>query len=374
MATGPDSRIPVWVEKGKVRNAVLLLIGLGAVGMELLLHFIRNGVSHIISLDRDEVSDENLVTSPFFSSEIGVPKVLVAARRAAQINPFARVTPIHGDLSDLGLGVLRKVDGVVASVDSRRSRLDINRLALFLRPPFLVDLGIGGETASGTVRIIRPGEGACLMCGWGRREWSLLEAPAMPCRLNPPPVLPSLSTIAATTAGMGATEILKLLSGVGGQAARELRFEALHHTPFPPLAMRQNSHCRCDHQYCLDPERLTTLGDVGELTLKAVWSVAVRELGKAAVLELRTPLIRTARCSTCGAGPKVISRLANRAAAPALKCRCGARMDPVVENHLLTGEDLAELGDHTMGNLGFPVEDILTFRVPSGREHYVVFS
>ncbi|MCH5224519.1 MAG: ThiF family adenylyltransferase [Muribaculaceae bacterium] len=161
-----------WFRKEKVKNARVLVAGAGALGNEVVKDLALFGVGHIVVVDFDRIELSNLTRSVLFREDDAYAhryKAEVVARRAMEINPQIKVTPIIGNLfSDVGLGVYREVDVVIGCLDSRIARYQLNRMA-FRAGKSWVDGSI--ENLKGVVRVFTPGIN-CYECGLTREEFN----------------------------------------------------------------------------------------------------------------------------------------------------------------------------------------------------------
>lgn len=161
-----------WFKKDKVKNARVLVAGAGALGNEVVKNLALFGVGHIYIVDFDKVELSNLTRSVLFREEDAYNhsyKAEVVAKRAMEINPQIKVTPIVGNLfSEVGLGVYRSVDVVIGCLDSRIARYQLNRLCMRAGKTW-IDASI--ENLTGVVRVFTPGV-SCYECGLSRDEFN----------------------------------------------------------------------------------------------------------------------------------------------------------------------------------------------------------
>ena len=161
-----------WFKKDRVKNARVLVAGAGALGNEVVKDLALFGVGHIYVVDFDQIELSNLTRSVLFREEDAFEhryKAEVVARRAMEINPQIKVTPIVGNLfSEVGLGLYRSVDVVIGCLDSRLARYQLNRLS-FRAGKSWIDGSI--ENLTGTVRVYTPGM-SCYECGLSREEFN----------------------------------------------------------------------------------------------------------------------------------------------------------------------------------------------------------
>lgn len=161
-----------WFKKEKVKNAKVLVAGAGALGNEVIKNLVLFGVGHIYVCDFDRIEISNLTRSVLFREEDAINhayKADIVAKRAMEINPQIKVTPIVGNLfSDVGFGLYRTVDVIIGCLDSRIARYQLNRLALRAGKTW-IDGSI--ENLTGVVRVYTPGI-SCYECGLSREEFN----------------------------------------------------------------------------------------------------------------------------------------------------------------------------------------------------------
>lgn len=161
-----------WFKKDKVKNAHVLVAGAGALGNEVVKNLTLFGVGHIYVVDFDRIEISNLTRSVMFREEDAYNhayKAEVVARRAMEINPQIKVTPIVGNLfSEVGFGLYRRADVVIGCLDSRIARYQLNRLSLRAGKSW-IDGSI--ENLTGAVKVYTPGL-SCYECGLSREEFN----------------------------------------------------------------------------------------------------------------------------------------------------------------------------------------------------------
>ena len=161
-----------WFKKDRVKNARVLVAGAGALGNEVVKNLALFGVGHIFVVDFDQIEISNLTRSVLFREEDAYNhsyKADVVAKRAMEINPQIKVTPIVGNLfSEVGFGLYRSVDVVIGCLDSRIARYQLNRLCMRAGKTW-IDGSI--ENLTGVARVYVPGV-SCYECGLSREEFN----------------------------------------------------------------------------------------------------------------------------------------------------------------------------------------------------------
>ena len=161
-----------WFKKDKVKNARVLVAGAGALGNEVVKDLALFGVGHIYVVDFDQIEISNLTRSVLFREEDAYNhsyKAEIVAKRAREINPQIKVTPIVGNLfSEVGFGLYCAVDVVIGCLDSRIARYLLNRLCMRAGKTW-IDGSI--ENLTGAVKVYSPGIN-CYECGLSREEFN----------------------------------------------------------------------------------------------------------------------------------------------------------------------------------------------------------
>lgn len=163
-----------WFKKDKVKKARVLVAGAGALGNEVVKNLALFGVGHIYVVDFDRIELSNLTRSVLFREDDAYNhayKAEVVAKRAMEINPQIKVTPIVGNLfSEVGFGIYRMVDVVIGCLDSRIARYQLNRLCMRAGKTW-IDGSI--ENLTGALRVFTPGI-SCYECGLSREEFNII--------------------------------------------------------------------------------------------------------------------------------------------------------------------------------------------------------
>jgi len=287
-----------WWEREKVRAARVLVVGAGALGNEVLKNLALMGVGHLFVVDFDTIEAANLSRSVLFrESDARRSKAEVAAARVRALNPEVHVQYLHGDVtSQLGLGVVRRMDAVVGCLDNREARLAINRFCYWSGKPW-VDGAI--QELLGLVRVFVPGRGGCYECSLteaARRDLSLRYSCPLLARQN---ILlgkvPTTPTIASIIGGMQAQEALKLIHGMPVEAGKVIHFNGMTNEMHTSAYLPRE-----------DCESHWTYGAIQELparadrtTLEELLRIARADLGAEAVLDLDQELVLTLTCPSC---------------------------------------------------------------------------
>jgi molybdopterin/thiamine biosynthesis adenylyltransferase/DNA-binding transcriptional regulator YhcF (GntR family) len=344
-----------WWEREKVEAAKVLVVGAGALGNEVIKNLVLMGIGNIYILDFDTIELANLSRSVLYrESDSGREKAEVAAARAKEINPGVHVQYLHGDVNtQLGLGVIRRMDVVVGCLDNREARLAVNRFCYWMNKPW-VDGAI--QEFLGLVRVFVPGKGACFECSLteaARRDLSVRYSCPLLAREN---VLlgkvPTTPTIASIIGAMQAQEALKIIHGMPVDAGKVTRYNGMNNDMYTS-AYQAREDCESHWIY----------GDVAELPLKAnlttleeLLRIARQDLGDEAVLELDQELILTLVCPKCKTTEQVLKPISQVSFQGAHCPVCGTLRE-IQMTHMITGDE--PFITRTLESVGVPPLHIL---------------
>lgn len=117
-------------ELKEIQNKNILIVGIGGVGGSALESLVRFGVKNITIIDNDVVDITNLNRQIIsLHSNIGESKVLVAKKRALDINPEINVLAIDLflDSSNIKEVLLKNYDYVIDACDTITTKLELIR-------------------------------------------------------------------------------------------------------------------------------------------------------------------------------------------------------------------------------------------------------
>ena len=209
-------KLMAYFREDVVRGGRIFCAGAGALGNEVLKNFALLGVGELWFADFDDIDASNLAKSVLFRpTDIGRPKVEVAAERLSMMDPDIRLRPLSADVRyGIGLGVYRRMDVLCSVVDSIDARVGFNRIAAALGKPWL-DAGIG--ELSWRVSCWDPKGGPCFECTMDdamRNQQHLPYAPScapMAEAIRDMQRQPTSPLAAAMSGALLAQEALKLL-------------------------------------------------------------------------------------------------------------------------------------------------------------------
>ncbi len=344
-----------WWNQQRLRQARILVVGAGALGNEVLKNLALVGIGQVTVIDCDTVENSNLSRSVLFrGDDAGKPKAMVAAAAVRDINPDVQVRPMAGDvLTDIGLGLVREMDLVIACLDNREARLWVNRMCWKVSRPW-IDGGI--QEINGVVKVFQPPDGACYECAMTDADYRLIQLRYSCPLLRREDMLqgkvPTAPTIASIIAGLQVQEALKLLhsiptdegsalvfNGVANQFYKtrfQHRDDCLSHETWEPVI-----ESPCHHQ--------NTLTEIGAW-LKSQHQRSVDHLA------LDRDLVTELQCAACQTGRTVMRARPAISSGEAICDQCHEPMSPQMQ-HLVDID--SPLADMPLVQLGIPDREIL---------------
>ena len=218
----------------KLLDAKVLLLGAGGLGSPTALYLAAAGVGTIGIVDDDVVDLSNLQRQVIHTTDrIGVPKVDSAEISMNALNPDVKVVKYETriDASNI-MEIIEGYDVIVDGVDNFPTRYLLNDATVRLKIPVVSASILGFD---GQLSVFAPYEGPCYRC--------LYPVPP-PAELAPSCGANGVLGVLPGTMGLlQATEVVKLVVGVGEPLiGRLLLYEALGAT-FTELKVRRDPEC-----------------------------------------------------------------------------------------------------------------------------------
>jgi adenylyltransferase/sulfurtransferase len=217
----------------KIMESSVLIIGAGGLGSPIAVYLALAGIGKIGIVDFDTVDLSNLQRQILHQNEdVGKPKALSAKETINAYNPDVEVVVHQVPItSDNSMEIISQYDYIINGADNFAARYLVNDTCHFLKKP-LIDGSI--LLFDGQVTVYLPGQG-CYRCLY----------PAPP----PPGMVPScaeagvLGALCGTVGTIQATEVLKLILGVGDSLhGRLMLYDALA-MEFRQVRIRRDPNC-----------------------------------------------------------------------------------------------------------------------------------
>jgi len=217
----------------KIMESSILIIGAGGLGSPIAVYMALAGIGKIGIVDFDTVDLSNLQRQILHQNDdVGKHKAISAKETINDYNPDVEVV-VHAVpiTSDNALDIIKDYDYVVNGADNFAARYLVNDACYFLKKP-LIDGSI--LLFDGQVTVYLPDKG-CYRCLY----------PSPP----PPGMVPScaeagvLGALCGTVGTIQATEVVKLILGVGDSLhGRLLLYDALA-MEFRQVRIRKDPNC-----------------------------------------------------------------------------------------------------------------------------------
>lgn len=238
-----------------IRDLDVVVIGEGGTGTAVLLQLAHLGVNRFTLIDPDTVEATNLnrlVGS--VPADIGRPKVEVAARMIAAINPEAVICALQADVVDDHVAErLAAFDFAFLCTDSHASRAVVGQAAYQHLLP-TIDMGVSVTVKNGAVsyitgrvQMLAPGL-TCLSCAGALDAEQIRREMLTPEQRTADPYVqgvhepqPAVISINSTMASLAVTMFLGAVTPIGS-AARFQLYDGLRGTVRPTVAARV-PHC-----------------------------------------------------------------------------------------------------------------------------------
>ena len=140
----------------KLRNATVLIVGLGGVGSFAAEFLVRAGVGAMTIVDGDEVDITNINRQlPALHSTVGQPKIKIVGDRLMDINPALKLTQVEEFLSPERAFeiVSEEFDYVLDCIDSITPKLNLIIAAKRKRVKIISSMGAGGKMEASKVKV-----------------------------------------------------------------------------------------------------------------------------------------------------------------------------------------------------------------------------
>jgi molybdopterin/thiamine biosynthesis adenylyltransferase/rhodanese-related sulfurtransferase len=218
----------------KLLDAKVLLLGAGGLGAPTALYLAAAGVGTLGIVDDDVVDVSNLQRQVIHStSRVGEPKVDSAEAYIKDLNPDVNVVKYQTRMDSTNImEIIEGYDVVVDGLDNFPTRYLLNDASVRLKIPVVSASILGFD---GQLSVFAPYDGPCYRC--------LYPVPP-PAELAPSCGANGVLGVLPGTMGLlQATEVVKLVVGIGEPlVGRLLLYEALAST-FTELKVRRDPGC-----------------------------------------------------------------------------------------------------------------------------------
>jgi molybdopterin/thiamine biosynthesis adenylyltransferase len=352
-----------WWNQRRLSCARVLVIGAGALGNEVLKNLALLGVGNVFIVDLDIIEGSNLSRSILFRErDEGLPKAQAAAKATEDIYAGTKTHWFCGDVvNDLGLGVYRWADVVIAGLDNREARLHVNRSCWKVNRPWVDG---ATEVLQGVVRVFIPPDSACYECTMTAADWQLLNerrgCAGMKAESLPQERVATTPTTASIVAALECQEALKLLHGLPSLSGEGVVFNGIANDFY---SVRYNRDEECNsHETFAEVVSLARRSD--ELTGRELLDEARARLGLGAVIEFGRDILISIECLRCGRFEQVFKPSSS---VPESAARCPECGEMRCVERARTADGSEPWIDRTLRDLGLPQFDIIAARKESSQ-------
>lgn len=204
----------------KLRNACVLIVGMGGLGNPVAMYLNAAGVGKIIIADGDQVDVTNLQRQVLFGeSDLSQNKADCAAEKLNINNSDTQIEVIDEMLDEeLGQFYIPQVDAVIDCTDNIETRYLVNRICVEHKKPFVIGAATGFD---GQQLVVDPRKdnAACYQCFFPISE----KAPENNCQ-----TVGILGPVLAIIAGLQALQTIKLITGIDVKHNQLNVYDGLH--------------------------------------------------------------------------------------------------------------------------------------------------
>ena len=195
--------LPSFGEEGqrKLKAAHVVVAGVGGLGSLSSMLLVAAGVGHLTLIDADRVELSNLNRQILhWEEDIGVEKVLSAARKLRKLNSTVEVMPRAEEITKENVASLVEgADLVMDAMDNMATLFILNEACVKMGIPFIHGVIHG---LLGQITTIIPRRGPCLRC-------------IFPQEVEGKKPFPVLGATPAMVASLQVMEAIKVLVGMG---------------------------------------------------------------------------------------------------------------------------------------------------------------
>ena len=218
----------------KLKNASVLIVGVGGLGSVSAYYLAAAGVGHIALLDNDVVGLSNLQRQIIHDTQhIRVPKVISAQKRLRALNPDIEVITIQQKLMiENADGLMADYGLIIDGCDNYTTRLIINEHCVRKGKTYVY---AAVNQFYGQVGVFQGQKGACLNCLFGDSvDTKKLD------KQGPQGVL---GTLPGIIAACQSTETIKILLDIGEPLLGHLLIYDGLNAEFQKISIEKNPTC-----------------------------------------------------------------------------------------------------------------------------------
>ena len=278
----------------KLKKASVLVVGTGGLGSPISLYLTAAGIGKIGLVDYDVVDESNLQRQVIHTtSRIGDPKVSSAKEYLNDLNPYVEIEIFNEMLTSQNIEEIAKnYQIIIDGTDNFSTRYLLNDYCVITKKTYVYGSIFRFE---GQVSVFDAQYGPCYRCIF----------PTPP----PPGIVPTcgeggvFGVLPGTIGTMQATEVIKLILGLGDQPYGKLHLYDAIDLSIQTIQLKKNPNCKI----CGNQPEISTLEDTAffcelhnaEEEFNSDWEWSVSKLkqvfddgGKIKLVDVRDPIER----------------------------------------------------------------------------------
>ena len=217
-----------------LKNAKVLIVGVGGLGNPVSLYLNAAGVGHIYLADGDSIDISNLHRQILFNeTDIGANKADTSAEKLQQLNSDTNIEVLDEMLDEeLADYYFPLVDLVLDCTDNINTRYLINKKSLEHKKPLVIGAATGFD---GQHMFVNPNipDSACYQCLFPASK----KAPENNCQ-----TIGILGPVLAIIGGMQALQAIKFLTGHSVATNQLNIFDGLHNS-WQQFSLNKQANC-----------------------------------------------------------------------------------------------------------------------------------
>ena len=218
----------------RLKQASALVVGVGGLGSVSSLYLSLAGLGTIGLMEDDLVSRDNLHRQILYTTnDLGESKLTRAAETLKHHNPEVNfITYPHRLTAENALAIISNYDLVIDGTDNVQARQVINQACVTLDKPYIYG---AVNLFDGQVSVFHASQGPCWWCLYPHRTASGPEKTAAQ--------LAVLNTLPAVVAALQATEVIKLIVGMGKPLIGQVLLYNALNAAFERIEIAKDPHC-----------------------------------------------------------------------------------------------------------------------------------
>ncbi len=213
----------------KLKQARVLVAGVGGLGSPIALYLAAAGVGYIRLVDNDKVDYTNLNRQVLhWTTDVGRLKTESAGEKLPKLNDAIEIETLYETINEKSIARLTEnIDLIMDATDNLETRFVLNGAALKKGIPFFHGAVAGFE---GRITTIIPGKTPCLGCIYHGNI--------------PKQKTPVLGATPAVIGSLQVTEAIKYITGAGQLLAGQLLVYDGLRMKFTALTIKKDPNCR----------------------------------------------------------------------------------------------------------------------------------